>query len=312
MKAKKVLIIGSGPAGYAAAIYTARAGLSPLMISGLEPGGQLTITTDVENYPGYENPIQGPWLMEQMKKQSEAFGTEIVNDYVIDVNFNKFPFEVITEKTIFSSYSVIIATGAKAKWLGIEGEQEFKGYGVSACATCDGFFFKNKSVVVVGGGNTAVEEAIFLSNICKQVTLIHRRNSLRADKILQDRLFDKDNIQVIWNHELKKIIGDSTKKNIQQILIKNVDNQNESTVKLDGLFIAIGHKPATEIFLKKLEIDEDGYIFTKADSTKTNIEGVFAAGDVTDKIYRQAVTAAGMGCMSALEAEKFLSLKKIT
>ncbi len=312
MKAKKVLIIGSGPAGYAAAIYTARAGLSPLMISGLEPGGQLTITTDVENYPGYENPIQGPWLMEQMKKQSEAFGTEIINDYVIDVNFNKFPFEVITEKTIFSSYSVIIATGAKAKWLGIEGEQEFKGYGVSACATCDGFFFKNKSVVVVGGGNTAVEEAIFLSNICKQVVLIHRRNSLRADKILQDRLFDKDNIQVIWNHELKKIIGDSTKKNIQQILIKNVDNQNESTVKLDGLFIAIGHKPATEIFLKKLEIDEDGYIFTKADSTKTNIEGVFAAGDVTDKIYRQAVTAAGMGCMSALEAEKFLSLKKIS
>ncbi len=312
MKAKKVLIIGSGPAGYAAAIYTARAGLSPLMISGLEPGGQLTITTDVENYPGYENPIQGPWLMEQMKKQSEAFGTEIVNDYVIDVNFNKFPFEVITEKSIFSSYSVIIATGAKAKWLGIEGEQEFKGYGVSACATCDGFFFKNKSVVVVGGGNTAVEEAIFLSNICKQVTLIHRRNSLRADKILQDRLFDKDNIQVIWNHELKKIIGDSKKKNIQQILIKNVDNQNENTVKLDGLFVAIGHKPATEIFLKKLEIDEDGYIFTKADSTKTNIEGVFAAGDVTDKIYRQAVTAAGMGCMSALEAEKFLSLKKIS
>ena len=312
MQTNKVLIIGSGPAGYAAAIYSSRAGLRPLMISGIEPGGQLMITTDVENYPGYENPIQGPWLMEQMKKQSEAFGTKIINDYVTDVNFSNFPFEINTEKEKYFSYSVIIATGAKAKWLGVPGEDEFKGFGVSACATCDGFFFKNKNVVVVGGGNTAAEETIFLSNICKKVTLIHRRDKLRAEKILQDRLFDKKNIEVIWNNELKEIIGENENKLIKKIIIKNTKNRNENEIKLDGLFVAIGHKPATEIFLNKLEIDDDGYILTKADSTKTNIDGVFAAGDVTDKIYRQAVTAAGMGCMGALEAEKFLSEKKIS
>ena len=311
MKTSKVLIIGSGPAGYAAAIYSSRAGLSPLMISGIEPGGQLMITTEVENYPGYENPIQGPWLMEQMKKQSEAFGTKIINDYVTDVDFSQFPFVIRTEKEKYLSYSVIIATGAKAKWLGIPGEDKFMGFGVSACATCDGFFFKNKDVVVVGGGNTAVEEALFLSNICKKVTLIHRRDKLRAEKILQNRLFEKKNVEIIWNSQLKEILGNKENKLIEKIVIKNTSDNNENQIMLDGLFVAIGHKPATEIFLKKLEIDEDGYILTKADSTKTSIDGVFAAGDVTDKIYRQAVTAAGMGCMGALEAEKFLSNKKI-
>ena len=312
MKTSKVLIIGSGPAGYAAAIYSSRAGLSPLMISGIEPGGQLMITTEVENYPGFENPIQGPWLMEQMKKQSEAFGTKIINDYVIDVDFSQFPFVIRTEKEKYLSYSVIIATGAKAKWLGIPGEDKFMGFGVSACATCDGFFFKNKNVVVVGGGNTAAEEALFLSNICKKVTLIHRRDKLRAEKILQNRLFEKKNVEIIWNSQLKEILGNKENKLIEKIVIKNTSDNNENQIILDGLFVAIGHKPATEIFLKKLEIDEDGYILTKADSTKTSIDGVFAAGDVTDKIYRQAVTAAGMGCMGALEAEKFLSNKKIS
>ena len=311
MKTSKVLIIGSGPAGYAAAIYSSRAGLSPLMISGIEPGGQLMITTEVENYPGYENPIQGPWLMEQMKKQSEAFGTKIINDYVTDVDFSQFPFVIRTEKEKYLSYSVIIATGAKAKWLGIPGEDKFMGFGVSACATCDGFFFKNKDVVVVGGGNTAAEEALFLSNICKKVTLIHRRDKLRAEKILQNRLFEKKNVEIIWNSQLQEILGNKENKLIEKIVIKNTSDNNENQIILDGLFVAIGHKPATEIFLKKLEIDEDGYILTKADSTKTSIDGVFAAGDVTDKIYRQAVTAAGMGCMGALEAEKFLSNKKI-
>ena len=311
MKTSKVLIIGSGPAGYAAAIYSSRAGLSPLMISGIEPGGQLMITTEVENYPGYENPIQGPWLMEQMKKQSEAFGAKIINDYVTDVDFSQFPFVIRTEKEKYLSYSVIIATGAKAKWLGIPGEDKFMGFGVSACATCDGFFFKNKDVVVVGGGNTAAEEALFLSNICKKVTLIHRRDKLRAEKILQNRLFEKKNVEIIWNSQLKEILGNKENKLIEKIVIKNTSDNNENQIMLDGLFVAIGHKPATEIFLKKLEIDEDGYILTKADSTKTSIDGVFAAGDVTDKIYRQAVTAAGMGCMGALEAEKFLSNKKI-
>jgi thioredoxin reductase (NADPH) len=312
MKTSKVLIIGSGPAGYAAAIYSSRAGLSPLMISGIEPGGQLMITTEVENYPGYENPIQGPWLMEQMKKQSEAFGTKIINDYVTDVDFSQFPFVIRTEKDKYLSYSVIIATGAKAKWLGIPGEDKFMGFGVSACATCDGFFFKNKDVVVVGGGNTAVEEALYLSNICKKVTLIHRRDKLRAEKILQNRLFEKKNVEIIWNSQLKEILGNKENKLIEKIVIKNTSDNNENQIILDGLFVAIGHKPATEIFLNKLEIDEEGYILTKADSTKTSIDGVFAAGDVTDKIYRQAVTAAGMGCMGALEAEKFLSNKKIS
>ena len=310
-KIKNVLIIGSGPAGYTAAIYASRSGLNPTLISGLEPGGQLTITTDVENYPGFENPIQGPWLMEQMKKQAVTFGTEIINDYVKNVDFNKFPFVVETEKEVFHSYSIVIATGAKAKWLNIDGEKEFMGLGVSACATCDGFFFKNKTVAVAGGGNTAVEEALFLSNLCKKVFIIHRRDKFRAEKILQDRLLKKDNIEILWNQEVKKVIGDKENRCISGIEVFNNKNKTKTEMKIDGFFVAIGHAPATTLFKKKIEMDDEGYIITSPDSTKTNIDGVFAAGDVTDKIYRQAVTAAGMGCMSAIEAESFLNLKKI-
>ncbi len=307
---EKVLIIGSGPAGYTAAIYAARAGLSPLLISGLEPGGQLTITTDVENFPGFENPIQGPWLMEQMKKQSMAYGTRIINDYVKDVDFTNKGHKIITEKDQFQSHSIIIATGAKAKWLNIDGEEMFRGFGVSACATCDGFFYKNKIVAVVGGGNTAAEEALFLSNLCKEVIIIHRRDKLRAEKILQKRLIEKKNISFIWNTTVEKVLGNFEKKYITSILIK--DNQGkEKKINIDGFFVAIGHSPTTNLFKSKLKMDNEGYILTEADSTKTNVEGVFAAGDVTDKIYRQAVTAAGMGCMSALEAESFLTEKKI-
>ena len=310
-KIKNVLIIGSGPAGYTAAIYASRSGLNPTLISGLEPGGQLTITTDVENYPGFENPIQGPWLMEQMKKQAATFGTEIINDYVKNVDFNKFPFVVETEKEVFHSYSVVIATGAKAKWLNIDGEKEFMGLGVSACATCDGFFFKNKTVAVAGGGNTAVEEALFLSNLCKKVFIIHRRDKFRAEKILQDRLLKKDNIEILWNQEVKKVIGDKENRCISGIEVFNNKNKTKTEMKIDGFFVAIGHAPATTLFKTKIEMDDEGYIITSPDSTKTNIDGVFAAGDVTDKIYRQAVTAAGMGCMSAIEAESFLNSKKI-
>jgi len=310
-KIKNVLIIGSGPAGYTAAIYASRSGLNPTLISGLEPGGQLTITTDVENYPGFENPIQGPWLMEQMKKQAATFGTEIINDYVKNVDFNKFPFVVETEKEVFHSYSIVIATGAKAKWLNIDGEKEFMGLGVSACATCDGFFFKNKTVAVAGGGNTAVEEALFLSNLCKKVFIIHRRDKFRAEKILQDRLLKKDNIEILWNQEVKKVIGDKENRCISGIEVFNNKNKTKTEIKIDGFFVAIGHAPATTLFKTKIEMDDEGYIITSPDSTKTNVDGVFAAGDVTDKIYRQAVTAAGMGCMSAIEAESFLNSKKI-
>ncbi len=311
MKKEKVLIIGSGPAGYTAAIYASRAGLNPILISGLEPGGQLTITTDVENFPGFEDPIQGPWLMEQMKKQASAYGTRIINDYVISVDFQKEIHQIKTEKQIYLSHTVIIATGAKAKWLNIDGEEKFRGYGVSACATCDGFFYKNKDVAVVGGGNTAAEEALFLSNLCKKVILIHRRDKLRAEKILQKRLFEKKNIEFLWNSTVEKILGKNDEKVISSIIVSNVQNKSEQEIKLDGFFVAIGHSPTTDIFLNKLKMDTEGYIFTDADSTKTSIEGVFAAGDVTDKVFRQAVTAAGMGCMGALEAESFLTKKKI-
>ncbi len=311
MKKEKILIIGSGPAGYTAAIYASRAGLDPVLISGLEPGGQLTITTDVENFPGFENPIQGPWLMEQMKKQALAYGTRIINDYVISVDFQKEIHKVKTEKEVFLSHTVIIATGAKAKWLNIDGEEKYRGYGVSACATCDGFFYKNKIVAVVGGGNTAAEEALFLSNLCKKVILIHRRDKLRAEKILQKRLFEKENIEFIWNSTVKKILGENDEKVISSILINNGKDKSERKIKIDGFFVAIGHSPTTDIFISKLEMDSEGYIFTDSDSTKTSIDGVFAAGDVTDKVFRQAVTAAGMGCMSALEAESFLTKKKI-
>lgn len=308
---EKILIIGSGPAGYTAAIYAARAGLAPLLISGLEPGGQLTITTEVENFPGFENPIQGPWLMEQMKKQAETYGTRILNDYVKSVDFQAKTHKILTEKSEFESHTVVIATGAKAKWLGVDGEEKYRGFGVSACATCDGFFFKNKIVAVAGGGNTAVEEALFLSNLCSKVILIHRRDNLRAEKILQKRLFEKNNIEFLWDSNVKKIQGDIDKKILTSLLVENKKNSEVKEIKIDGFFVAIGHSPTTDIFKKELEMDSDGYIITKADSTKTSIDGVFAAGDVTDRIFRQAVTAAGMGCMSALEAENFLTKNKI-
>ena len=308
---EKILIIGSGPAGYTAAIYAARAGLEPLLISGLEPGGQLTITTDVENFPGFESPIQGPWLMEQMKKQAEAYGTRILTDYVKSVDFRGKIHRILTEKCEFKSHTVIIATGAKAKWLGVDGEEKYRGFGVSACATCDGFFFKNKVVAVAGGGNTAVEEALFLSNLCKKVILIHRRNSLRAEKILQKRLFEKDNVEYIWDSNVKQVLGDKDKKILSSLLIENNQSGEVNEIKIDGFFVAIGHSPTTDIFKKELNMDSDGYIITNPDSTITSVEGVFAAGDVTDRVFRQAVTAAGMGCMSALEAENFLTKKKI-
>ena len=309
-KTENITIIGSGPAGYTAAIYAARAGLSPLMISGLEQGGQLMITTDVENYPGFEKPIQGPWLMEQMKNQAESFGTRILVDFVKDIDLETLPFKLRTEKGVIKSNSIVIATGAKANWLNIKGEQEFMGFGVSACATCDGFFFKGKDVAVVGGGNTAVEEALFLSNLCRKVYLIHRRDKLRAEKILQERLFQKKNVDFIWDSNVTEINGDLKKKVLQSIIIKNKKNEINQ-LSIDGFFVAIGHSPATTLFKNKLQMDNDGYIFTEPNSTKTVIEGVFAAGDVTDRLYRQAVTAAGMGCMSAIEAESFLSSKKI-
>ena len=309
-KTENITIIGSGPAGYTAAIYAARAGLSPLMISGLEQGGQLMITTDVENYPGFEKPIQGPWLMEQMKNQAESFGTRILVDFVKDIDLETLPFKLRTEKGVIKSNSIVIATGAKANWLNIKGEQEFMGFGVSACATCDGFFFKGKDVAVVGGGNTAVEEALFLSNLCRKVYLIHRRDKLRADKILQERLFQKKNVDFIWDSNVTEITGDLKKKVLQSIIIQNKKKEINQLL-IDGFFVAIGHSPATTLFKNKLQMDNDGYIFTEPNSTKTVIEGVFAAGDVTDRLYRQAVTAAGMGCMSAIEAESFLSSKKI-
>jgi len=309
-KTENITIIGSGPAGYTAAIYAARAGLSPLMISGLEQGGQLMITTDVENYPGFEKPIQGPWLMEQMKNQAKSFGTRILVDFVKDIDLKTLPFKLKTEKEVIKSNSIVIATGAKANWLNIKGEQEFMGFGVSACATCDGFFFKNKDVAVVGGGNTAVEEALFLSNLCRKVYLIHRRDKLRAEKILQERLFQKKNVDFIWNSNVTEITGDLEKKLLQSIIIKNKKDEINQLL-IDGFFVAIGHSPATTLFKNKLQMDNDGYIFTEPNSTKTDIEGVFAAGDVTDRLYRQAVTAAGMGCMSAIEAESFLSSRKI-
>ena len=309
---QNVLIIGSGPAGYTAAIYAARSGLAPLIVTGLEPGGQLMITTEVENFPGFEKPIQGPWLMDQMKKQALSVGAKIEYDRVERVNFTKFPFEVKTENNKnIKTYSIIISTGAKAKWLNIEGEKEFMGYGLSACATCDGFFYKDKNVAVIGGGNTAVEEALFLSNICKKVTLIHRRDNLRAEKILQNRLFKKKNVQIIWDSKVEGIFGNNSPKEVKYIELMNIKENKKTKLSLDGVFVAIGHTPATDIFKDLLKMDGEGYIDSHNNSTKTHIDGVFAAGDVTDKIYRQAVTAAGMGCMSAIEAEEFLNKKNI-
>ena len=304
----KVLIIGSGPAGYTAAIYAARAMLEPTLVQGLQPGGQLTITTDVENYPGYGDVIQGPWLMEQMQEQAKNVGTNIINDIIKSVDFKCKPFKAISESgTEYTADSVIISTGAQARWLGLDSEKKFQGYGVSACATCDGFFFKEKKVAVIGGGNSAVEEALYLTNFASKVYLVHRRNELRAEKILQDRLFKNEKVECVWDSELKEIVGDEDPLNVKSINIKNTKTNETSNIELDGVFVAIGHDPATQIFRDQVEMDEDGYIITKPDSTLTNVEGVYAAGDVKDKIYRQAVTAAGMGCMAALEAEKYLA-----
>ena len=309
----KVLIIGSGPAGYTAAIYAARANLKPVQILGLEPGGQLTITTDVENYPGFAKTIQGPWLMEEMKGQAEHVGTEMVYDLVTDVNFDVRPFVAKTDggKT-YTADTIIICTGAKARWLGLESEKQFRNMGVSACATCDGFFFKNKRVAVVGGGNSAVEEALFLSNICSHVTLIHRRDKLRAEKIAQDRLFAKANVDVVWNAEVAEVKGikpgEGDMPGVNGLVLKDTLDGKTKELAVDGVFVAIGHVPATELFKDKIKTDKEGYIITAPDSTATNVPGVFAAGDVKDKIYRQAVTAAGMGCMAALEADRYLTV----
>ena len=303
-----VLIIGSGPAGYTAAIYAARANLKPHLVSGLEPGGQLTITTDVENYPGFGDVIQGPWLMEEMKKQALNVGTIFHNDIVKNVSLESRPFVSKTEAgKEFISKSIIIATGAQARWLNLESEKKFKGFGLSACATCDGFFFKDQKVIVIGGGNSAVEEALFLTKFASKVTLIHRRDKLRAEKILQERLFNNKKIDVVWNNKVIDFLGDDEPKSLKKVVLQNTLDGKEMILDTNGAFIAIGHDPATSLFKNKLDMDDENYIITKNDSTETSIKGVFAAGDVKDKIYRQAVTAAGMGCMAALEAEKFIA-----
>lgn len=306
----KVLIIGSGPAGYTAAIYAARAMLKPILISGMEPGGQLTTTTDVENYPGFSDVIQGPWLMEEMRKQAEAVGTIFENDMIKEVNFSNNPFTLIGESgTAYTADSVIISTGAQARWLNLESETKFRGFGVSACATCDGFFYKDKEVMVVGGGNAAVEEALFLTKFASKVTLVHRRDSLRAEKLLQQKIFSHPKIDIIWDSAIKEILGTDNPKGVTGVLIENTKDKSTKQLDTHGVFVAIGHDPATKIFKDQINMDAEGYILTDSDSTKTNIKGVFAAGDVKDKTYRQAVTAAGMGCMAALEAEKLLSEK---
>jgi len=302
----RLLIIGSGPAGLSAAIYAARAALDPIVLHGLQPGGQLTITTDVENYPGFADIIQGPWLMEQMTKQAEHVGAKILFDYVTKVDLSKRPFAITTDSAIYYADSIIITTGAEAKWLDIPSEKYFQGFGVSGCATCDGFFFKNQDILVVGGGNTAVEEALYLTNHARKVTVIHRRDNFRAEKILQDRLFKNPKITVIWDHVIDEIIGTEKPKSVTGARLKNTKDGSFKEISATGVFIAIGHKPNTDLFKGQLEIDEEGYIMTHPNSTKTNVSGVFAAGDVQDKIYRQAVTAAGTGCMAALEVEKFL------
>ena len=309
-KHTKVLILGSGPAGYTAAIYAARALLKPILVSGAVPGGQLTTTTDVENYPGYSKVIQGPWLMEEMKGQAKAVGTEMIQDHISKVNLSSRPFTAHGDSgQVYSADSIIISTGAQARWLNLESEQNFRGFGVSACATCDGFFFKDKEVAVVGGGNAAVEEAMFLTKFASKVKLIHRRNELRAEKMLQEKLKANKKIEIIWDSVVHEVLGSKEPKGVHGLKIKNVKDNKISELKLDGLFIAIGHDPATSLFKDQLKMDKEGYLVTKPDSTETNIPGVFAAGDVKDKIFRQAVTAAGMGCMAALEAEKHLSHK---
>ena len=307
-KHTKVLIIGSGPAGYTAAIYAARALLKPILVFGAEPGGQLTTTTDVENFPGFSKVIQGPWLMEEMKGQAAAVGTEMIQDHINKVDLSKKPFVATSDNgQVYTADSIIISTGAQARWLNLDSETKFRGFGVSACATCDGFFFKDKEVAVVGGGNAAVEEAMFLTKFASKVHLIHRRNELRAEKLLQEKLKANKKIEIIWDSVVEEVLGTDEPKVVNGIKLKNVKNNKSSDLKVDGLFIAIGHDPATSLFKNQIEMDKEGYLKTKPDSTVTNVPGVFAAGDVKDKIFRQAVTAAGMGCMAALEAEKYLS-----
>lgn len=302
----KVLIIGSGPAGYTAAIYAARANLKPMLVAGMQPGGQMTITSDVENFPGFAEPIQGPWLMEQMKGQALHVGTQMIEDVIVSVDFESTPKKAIGDSgDVYLADTVIIATGAQARWLGLESEETFKGKGVSACATCDGFFYRNKEVIVVGGGNSAVEEALFLTNFASKVTLVHRRDTLRAEKISQDRLFNHPKVEIIWNTTLEEVLGDAS--GVTGARLKNIQTGDVIEKNVDGIFIAIGHTPSTAVFKGHVPMDEEGYILTHPDSTATNVPGVFAAGDVKDKIFRQAVTAAGMGCMAALEADRFLA-----
>lgn len=304
----KVLILGSGPAGLTAAIYAARASLEPMLVAGMQPGGQMTITTDVENYPGFADVIQGPWLMEQMQKQAEHVGTRIIQDTIVSVDLSSRPFSCKGDSgDTYVGESTIISTGASARWLGLDTEQTYMGFGVSACATCDGFFFRGKDVCVIGGGNTAVEEALYLTNHANKVTLVHRRDSLRAEKILQDRLFGHRKVEVVWDTALEEVMGDTDPLGVTGAKLKNLKTGETSELAVDGVFVAIGHTPNTELFKGVVDMDDGGYLLTKADSTQTNIEGVFASGDVQDHTYRQAVTAAGTGCMAALEADRFLA-----
>ena len=304
----KVLIVGSGAAGYTAAIYASRANLKPALVRGIQPGGQLTITTDVENYPGFAEAVQGPWLMDQIHEQAKNVGTEMFEDTIVEADLSARPFRAVGDSgAVYTGDTLIIASGASARWLGLESEQKFSGYGVSACATCDGFFFREKPVAVIGGGNTAVEEALFLTNFATKVSLIHRRDELRADKILQDRLFGNDKIEPVWDSVLEEVLGTDNPPGVTGARIKNVKSGEASELSVEGIFIAIGHDPNTELFKGQLDMDDDGYIITAPDSTATSVPGVFATGDVQDKVYRQAVTAAGTGCMGALEAERFLA-----
>lgn len=304
----RLIILGSGPAGYTAAIYAARAMLEPVLISGFQPGGQLTITTDVENYPGFAEPIQGPWLMEQMHKQAEHVGTTMISDHISKAELGVRPFRLTGDSdAVYTCDSLIVATGAQAKWLGLPSEDAFKGFGVSACATCDGFFFRNKEVLVVGGGNTAVEEALYLANLAAKVTVVHRRDSFRAERILQDRLFAHPKVEVIWDHAIDEICGAAAPPSVTHVRLNNVKTGAPRELKVDGVFVAIGHKPATELFVGQLAMTPSGYIGVTPGRTTTNLPGVFAAGDVADEVYRQAVTAAGLGCMAALEAERWLA-----
>ena len=304
----KLIILGSGPAGYTAAIYAARAMLKPVVIQGNQPGGQMTITTDVENYPGFAEVVQGPWLMEQMRAQAEHVGTEFVMDHIVKVDLRRRPFRLEGDSSdTYTCDALIIATGAQARWLGLPTEEKFKGFGVSACATCDGFFYKGKAVVVFGGGNTAVEEALFLTNFASKVTIVHRRDSFRAEKIMQERLFKNPKIEVVWNSVLEEVMGTDDPKTVSGVKLRDVTTGETSKLSVDGVFVAIGHVPATDLFKGQLEMKPSGYLITEPDSTRTSIPGVFAAGDVKDEVFRQAVTAAGMGCMAALEAERHLA-----